>query len=108
MGGLLKIDFYRNYIIEIEGKKFSDKIFSDTVFQLNSKQKKTKTILLITHHFLSIFQSASNKKTIVKKFRFDTIIKLQYLEQSAVMLCISFKEKGDLLIETYQRFDLVK
>lgn len=42
--GLLKIDFYKNYIIDIEGKKFSDKIFSDTVFQLNSKQKKTKTI----------------------------------------------------------------
>lgn len=56
---------------------------------------------------MSIFQGA-NKKTVVKKLKIDQIYKLEFLEQNAVMLCISFQNKGDYLIESYNRFDLVK
>jgi hypothetical protein len=42
---LLKNEFYRNHIIEIEGKNFDPKIYSDDVFLVNSKQKKIKVIL---------------------------------------------------------------
>jgi hypothetical protein len=89
---LLKNEFYRNHIIEIEGKNFDPKIYSDDVFLVNSKQKKIKVILLITQNFMSIFQGTL-KKTVVKKLKVDQISKLEFLEQNAVMLCISFLHK---------------
>lgn len=53
---------------------------------------------------MSIFQGTS-KKTVVKKLKVDQISKLEFLEQNAVMLCISFWNKGDYLVESYHRFE---
>ena len=60
--GLLDNKFYKNYINQIEGNQDTYHIFTDTAYLINSKQKKIRVILLITEHYLSVFQGSFYQK----------------------------------------------
>lgn len=108
-------DFSRDYIGLLHNLKVKnyikdsgvpDKIFSDNVFMYNKKQKKSRYIFMVTYKGLNVLSPGS--LSVKKSLNFSDIQEIGFCEQNAVMVSFHSKNKFDLLLESYKRFEMIR
>lgn len=101
--GLLNSLKIKNYL---KDNNLPEKIFSDNVFMYNRKQKKSRYIFMVTYKGLNILSPGS--LSVKRSLAFEDIQEVGFCEQNAVMVSFHSKNKFDLLLESYKRFEMVR